>query len=46
MNVQQRINAFLDGNMFAVVGASRDRNKYSNKVLRTYLQNDEAIQPP
>lgn len=33
------IESFLDGDAFAVVGASRDRSKYGNKVLRCYLQN-------
>ena len=32
------IEAFFAGNSFAVVGASRDRAKYGNKVLRSYLQ--------
>jgi predicted CoA-binding protein len=34
----ERIEAFLDGAPHAVVGASRDRRKYGNMVLRTYLQ--------
>jgi len=33
-----QIAAFLAGDGFAVVGASRDRAKYGNKVLRSYLQ--------
>ncbi len=32
------IEAFFAGNSFAVVGASGDRAKYGNKVLRSYLQ--------
>jgi len=32
------IDAFLAGRPHAVVGASRDRNKFGNKVLRAYLQ--------
>ena len=32
------IEAFFAGNSFAVVGASGDREKYGNKVLRSYLQ--------
>lgn len=32
------IEAFFAGNSFAVVGASRDRAKYGNKVLRSYIQ--------
>lgn len=38
MDEQERINAFLRADRFAVVGASRDRAKYGNKVLRAYLQ--------
>jgi predicted CoA-binding protein len=30
-------DAFLSGTTFAVVGASRDRSKYGNRVLRAYL---------
>jgi uncharacterized protein len=30
-------DAFLSGASFAVVGASRDRSKYGNRVLRAYL---------
>jgi predicted CoA-binding protein len=33
-----RISEFLASPPFAVVGASRDRTKYGNKVLRAYLQ--------
>jgi len=40
-----RIAAFLDGRPFAVVGASRDRGKYGNKVLRCYLQNGCEVLP-
>jgi predicted CoA-binding protein len=39
MSSQEKIQSFLAGNRFAVVGASRDRDKYGNKVLRAYLQN-------
>ena len=44
-DVQARIRAFLDGPAFAVVGASRDRAKYGNKVLRAYLQNGLKVFP-
>ena len=40
-----QIQAFLNGSPFAVVGASTDRAKYGNKVLRTYLQKDLAVTP-
>ncbi|MBL0928449.1 MAG: CoA-binding protein [Phycisphaerales bacterium] len=41
----ERIEAFLAGSPFAVVGASRDRAKYGNKVLRCYLQHGRAVFP-
>jgi len=37
------IEAFLAEGPWAVVGASRDRAKYGNKVLRAYLQH--AMEP-
>lgn len=40
MSEQEQISSFLSGKRFAVVGASRDREKYGNKVLRAYLQNN------
>jgi predicted CoA-binding protein len=44
MTVTQRIETFLDAGSFGVVGASRNHDKYGNKVLRCYLQNRyEAI---
>lgn len=39
------IEAFFDGNSFAVVGASRDRGKYGNKVLRSYMQAGRHVYP-
>lgn len=41
----QAINSFLAGAPFAVVGASRDRLKYGNRVLRAYLQNRLPVFP-
>ncbi len=44
MTEQDKINQFLAGKRFAVVGASTDREKYGNKVLRVYQQNKlEAV---
>ena len=40
MQTQDKIKTFLAGKRFAVVGASQDRSKYGNKVLRVYLQNN------
>ncbi len=42
-DVQRRIREFLAGSPHAVVGASRDRSKYGNKVLRCYLQHDRDV---
>lgn len=39
------IDAFLTGDRFAVVGASRDRSKYGNKVLRSYWQAGREAHP-
>ncbi len=43
--VQQTITAFLEAGPFAVVGASVDRSKYGNKVLRCYQQNGREVFP-
>ncbi|MCI0335876.1 MAG: CoA-binding protein [Planctomycetes bacterium] len=40
MSSQEQIKTFLAGKRFAVVGASQDREKYGNKVLRVYMQNN------
>ncbi len=37
--------AFLDGEVFAVAGASTNRDKYGNKVLRCYVQNGRRVFP-
>jgi len=39
------IDAFLNGAPFAVVGASTSREKYGNKVLRVYQQNNRPVYP-
>jgi uncharacterized protein len=39
------IDSFLDGVPFAVAGASVDRSKYGNKVLRAYLQGGLEVYP-
>ena len=43
MNTKQDIEAFLGGAPHAVIGASTDRSKYGNKVLRCYLQKGRAV---
>ena len=45
MDVQARIDDFLSGEVFAVAGASTNREKYGNKVLRAYLQNNLVAWP-
>jgi len=39
------IAEFLSGRAFAVVGASRDRSKYGNRVLRAYLDAGKTAYP-
>ncbi len=39
------IQAFLASGAFAVVGASTDRSKYGNKVLRCYQQHGRKVYP-
>jgi predicted CoA-binding protein len=43
--VQQKIDAFLKSESFAVIGASTDRSKYGNKVLRCYQQHGKTVYP-
>ena len=45
MTSQDKIKSFLAGKRFAVVGASQDRAKYGNKVLRVYQQNALDVVP-
>ena len=44
-NLDEQIAAFLAGDSFAVVGASRNRAKYGNKVLRSYRQAGRRVYP-
>lgn len=43
MDHRERIEDFLSGKSFAVVGASRDRSKYGNRVLRCYADHGLAV---
>jgi len=43
MDIQERIAEFLKGDTYAVVGASKDRSKYGNKVLRCYQQHGHTV---
>ena len=45
LTVQQKIETFLGAERFAVVGASTDRSKYGNKVLRCYQQHNREVYP-
>ncbi len=38
MNTKEQIDLFFQSKAFGVVGASTDRHKYGNKVLRVYQQ--------
>ena len=45
MTEQQAMDSFLNGAPHAVAGASRDRSKYGNRVLRVFQQNNLAVYP-
>lgn len=45
MSVTDRIQSFLASGPYAVVGASVDRSKYGNKVLRCYQQHGREVYP-
>ena len=45
MTTDSQIDQFLAQPAFAVIGASRDRSKYGNKVLRCYQQNGRTAYP-
>lgn len=45
MTLDETIDAFLETGPYAVVGASTDRAKYGNKVLRCYLQHGLTAYP-
>jgi len=45
MTIQQQIDKFLSSPAFGVVGASTNRAKYGNKVLRCYQQNGKNAIP-
>ncbi len=44
-SLSDRIQSFLACEAFAVVGASVDRAKYGNKVLRCYQQHGREVYP-
>lgn len=44
-SVDETIKEFLESGPYAVVGASTDREKYGNKVLRAYFQSGREAWP-
>ncbi len=45
MTIEQQIEQFLSVPVFGVVGASTNRDKYGNKVLRCYQQSGRRVIP-
>ncbi|WP_303720205.1 CoA-binding protein [Malonomonas rubra] len=45
MSVKQQVEIFLTSPVIGVVGASNDRDKFGNKVLRCYLENNRQVVP-
>ena len=45
MNIDDKVKAFLSGAPHAVVGASRDRAKIGNQVLRAYVAGGRPAYP-
>ncbi len=45
MTDQERIDRFLGGGPFAVVGASTNREKFGNMILRCYMEDDREVYP-
>lgn len=45
MTIQEQIEQFLASPAFGVVGASANRHKFGNKVLRCYQQHGKNVTP-
>lgn len=45
MTIQDQIGTFLSAEAFGVVGASSNRQKFGNRVLRCYLQHGRRAVP-
>lgn len=45
MTIEDKLEKFFSSAQFAVVGASTNREKYGNKVLRCYMQHDKNVIP-
>ena len=45
MTIREQIDQFLAAAAFGVAGASTNRHKYGNKILRCYLQHGRTVVP-
>lgn len=45
MTLEQQVQQFFQSTEYAVAGASIDRSKYGNKVLRCYQQHQKVVWP-
>lgn len=45
MSVDKQVEIFLTSPLIGVVGASNNRDKFGNKVLRCYMENDYSVVP-
>jgi len=45
MEIEQRIELFLSSVSFGIAGASKNRDKFGNKILRCYLQHGMVAVP-
>lgn len=43
--LENKIVKFFSSNAYGVIGASNNREKYGNKVLRVYLQKNKKVYP-
>lgn len=43
--MSDKIKQFFTSSAYAVIGASNNRQKFGNKVLRCYLQNNKTVYP-
>ena len=44
-DMKERMVKFFSSKKYAVVGASKNKDKFGNKVLRCFLQNDKIVYP-
>lgn len=44
-DIAQLVDAYLQAGPYAVVGASTDRSKYGNRVLRAYIEQGREVYP-